>query len=237
MADILKFFGTNLKISGPLHTIPLEWFTPPKKTYSDKLIRPFQTPKANRAVKLKSLISVTTLTLLFFQFIQISLNKSAIIEISLLSWMLFFIFTVSNFHINICRIKSPEIAAFINGLIQFDQMYPKKKLQFSKLTFQEFACVVTVYGLYVSSLIFPFGAVFGFHWIDPNKPSLAGYWLIPKPHDFTDNILTKVTVFGIKTVVIMFNYWAWSFVLTGPGFVVALLQNVCVNTILGSIET
>lgn len=236
MSNILKFYGTNIKISGPFRTIPLEWFTPAQPTYSNKLLRPFQAPEANRAVQVKLIISVATLTLLFFQGIQISLTKNTAIQNSILSWMLIFMLTVSNFFVYVCRKKSPEFAAFINGLIQFDKLYPKKASQYKSMTIQEIACVVTVHGLNVSQVLLPFGVIFGFHWIDPWKPSLAGYWLIPISHGSTENFLTKITALGIKCLVLLYNYWMWNFVLAGTVFAVGLLYNLCVNTILESVD-
>lgn len=150
--------------------------------------------------------------------------------------MLFFILLVCNFHTNICQRKAPEISAFINGLIQFDQMYPKKKRQFRTMTFQEVACLVTVFGVTGSMSVFPFGAIFGLHWIYPWKFSLAGYWLIPKSDPLTDSFLIRIVAVGIKILILVYNCWVWNFVIFGAGFVVGLLHNLCVNTILGSLE-
>ncbi len=207
MTDILKFYGTNLTISGFLHSIPLEWYAPAKQSYSNKLLRACQTPEANKALKFKSIISAATLAIILFQAIQNSLCQNCPIENGLLSWMLCFILIPCNFHVNICRIKAPEISAFINGLIQFDKMYPKKVYRFTEMSFQRFACLVTVLGLMASQTAFPFGAIFGFHWVNPWKFSLAGYWLIPKPNHTTDSTLVKGVALGIKMLVLMFNCW------------------------------
>ncbi len=236
MADILKFYGSNFTISDPFYSIPLEWFTPAKQTYSKKLLRTSQTQEAKKALKFKSIISAATFALILFQAIQNSLCQNDAAKSSILNWMLLFLLTMGNYHVYICRIKAIEMSAFINGLIQFEQMYPKIPHRFKKMKLQELACLATVFGVTASQYILPFGITFGFHWVYPWKFSLAGYWLIPKPNNITGSILARGVALGIKILVMVYNCWIWYFVIFGTGFVVAGLHNVCINTILKYVE-
>ncbi len=235
MAQILAIYGTNFKVSGPLKAVPLEWFCPDKPTQPKKLLRLINDEMYDRAYSIKSGICFATLLLIIFQGIlktpQIGESKAN----QVLLWLLVIILFSGAFYLHVIRISAPEIADAINGLIQCDHLYPKRPKKVADIPIIELMGNAFVRAIFISQVVLPLGAVFGFHWQTPWKASLAGYWLIPK-QDNNGNIVLNLIAPVVKIVVLLYNYWIWNFLITTSGFVIGILQILYILTMLGNIE-
>ncbi len=236
MAMILKFYGNNLKISGPLHSVPLEWFSPVPVTYSKKLLRVVDDKSFQRHLLWKSFVVSVTGLLVLAQGIQVCFNKTADpLKTVILPWMLIIILATCLTYHHVCITKPAEIAELINGFIQFDKMYPNTERKLVDLPILRIFGKVFAIGISVSQVVFPIVVVFGLHLNDPWKASLAGYWIIPKPSN-QSGILAQSITFGIRIIVLAYNYWFWNFLVAPMAVVLGLLFNVCTLTLLDCID-
>ncbi len=238
MAEILKIYGSDIKISGPFHTIPLQWYSPDKPLYSSKLLRSITNTAAQKTLKRKSIFVTATICILILQgTLQTNIRNNATSSDSSLYFMLLFILLASNFYVYFCQSKPSYLAHYLNGLIQFDRMYPSKPQKLSTMSLQEIACVVMVKAALFSLIVVPIGIVFGFHWTNPWQASLAGYWLIPEIDNQDNPTLQNIFHLVCKLVVLSYNLWIWVFALTAPVFVVGLLHTLSTTVLLKDIET
>ncbi len=211
MAMILKYYGNNFKISGPLHTVPLEWFRPVPATYSKKLLRVVDDESYRRRLLRRSFISCVTFLLVLFQGIQVSFkNTTDPLQTLILLWLLILILTTCVIYHHVCTTKSGKIAELLNAFIQFDKMYPKIERKFLDLPIKRILGTIMAKLIFLAEVGFPFAVVIGFHWNDPWKPSLVGFWLIPKLSN-QSGTLSESRDFRIKLIVLAYNYWFWSF--------------------------
>ncbi len=234
MAEILKNFGSNLKISGPFQTVPLEWFFPTKPTYSTKLLRFVNTESANQASAKKSNILLGILSLVILQTIVEFKHKSESIQNHMSYCVTVMLLSTSYLHIHLCRMFAPQIALFINGLIQFDFIHQNRKNNISVL---EVLNKVMIKLMLCAQVILPLSIVFGLHWNYPWKASLAGYWLIPKADDLGTGSLGEILRMIIEQVVMLINAWALAYGINAPGFCIAVIYNSCIAVLLRDIET
>ncbi len=225
MAEILKYFGTNLAISGFLRSVPLEWFSPKD---APKLLKPITKPGYNRFLTIKSHIATLSILLIALQAIYTANDPNS----SLITWMIFAMISTCDSHQYFCRTKAAELSDIVNSLIQFDQRYPKKQRKLSEMSVLQLLSTVMVPAVFLTQFVIPIGAVFGFHWNNPWKASLAGYWLIPKLNDIETWISFQVS----KILVLLFNYGIWAFIVQGPVVVIALCQTLWITTMLDNIE-
>lgn len=240
MTKILKVFGTNLRISGPFHSVPLEWFAPSQLTYSKKLLRVIETKSAEKSLKLNSFVSTVTVVMLWIQvihgFLRSSYNDPK--NSSILPFGFVLLLTASNVYFHICRMKRVQIAELINGFIQFEDIYP---ILDARKTFD--LPIVQLFGIlfarvmFLTQFVVPIGAVFGMHFKNSEKPSLAGYWLIPSDKsDWQNEIMFEYSAVGIKLGILLYNYWIWSFLNSSSCFVCGLIHNLCITTLLDCIQ-
>ncbi len=231
MGEIIKLFGTNLKVSGILHSIPLEWFCPPKPAYSSKLLRPINDIKYTKTLKRKSFIATATLFIILCQGL-VSLKNSSIADTDIYWLVVIFIFTGTYFQ-NLSRTSSSEFAVFINALIQFDFMYQKQPRLLGNITAIEFLSSVFVQALFLTEFIIPAWAVFVLNWNQSWKISLAGYWLIPNSAlEILGFDASKILQVFVIAVVLVYNFWMFCFVFKGPTLVVSLIQNLSVTILI-----
>ncbi len=238
MADILKFYGTDLKISGPLKSVPLEWFCPEPSTFSKKLLRVITDPRFNKSIIRKSYMSTATVLLILAQGAYHLCNTTTETKKSLLlPCMLILILTASMFYFYVCRAKAVEIAELINGFIQFDKMYPKNAKKLFDLPILQMFGMAMAKVIFLSQIVVPIGAVFGFHIHDPWKPSLAGFWLIAKTENESEiDILVDCFAISIKIVVLLYNYLIWNLLISSSVFVVGMLYNICTGALIDCIK-
>lgn len=237
MAAIQKIYGSNLKISGLFHTVPLEWYSVAKPLYSSKLLRHIN-KTAQNVLKRKTLLATATIIVIIIQgILQTKFIKSTACQDPTLLMMIIFMLMASNCYVHFCKNEAKNIANLLNGLIQFDKMYPSKPRKFVNMSLEEMACVVMVKFAFFSGVVIPIGIVFGFHWKYPWKTSLAGYWLIPETNDQQNGALYKFVQTVCKLFVLLYNLWLWMFVVAAPVFVAGMLYTLSITILLGYIET
>lgn len=236
MVDIIKNYGSNFKISGPFSAIPLEWFTSTKEIYSPKLLRPINDEHSRVKLARKCYISAVTFLLIIFQHIFASKYNPASKSNEIVIWLIISLLSLSIYYVYFFRKNVSHIAEFINGLIQFDSMYPKNPKTFREMTATEFLSMIMVLAAFLSQILFPLAAVLGLHWTNPRKSSLAMYWLIPEQDFVQGNLFLEMVLIFSKLVVMMYNCWMWTFVLNGSAFAVGFLFTLAVTTTLKNIE-
>ncbi len=232
MANIQTLLEKNLNISNRFYTIPLEWA-------SAKRFIPTTTKSWKRCLKVKSIIS----KIIPFSIILQTIYKYAKhgnendLEIVTTCLVLGMIIPLA-FFFHFCQNIAPELASFLNGLIQFEQMYhPKKSKKLSEMKLQDILQILILKLAPLTQLLLPFGVVFGLHWMNPYKASLAGYWLILDSPKENDCWYYKITAAVNKLIVLGINYWTWNFLFTMALFVVVTIHFVCVANLLGNFET
>ncbi len=237
MADILRYYGTNLKISGPLHGIPLEWFSPSAPTYSDKLLRPINDRIKIRNLNKQSLLSMVTIFILMVQGVQSSNSDGDELNYQPVVLGLFLIILVmSTFQSVLCRLKTLALAELINGLIQFDRLYPKRQKKLREMSIYELFSLLMPKAGFSWQVTISIGTVFGLHWSNPWKITLAGYWLIPKEINSECQIISTIYFVICRIVVMMLNFWNWTFVVCAPAFVYVVIHTLSISAIIRNIE-
>lgn len=233
MAEIQKYFGSNLKLSGPLHSNPLEWFCPNPSTSSKELLRVVPDKALKRALIRKKYIATVAVSLTLIQGIHgVESEKNLI-----LPFMLIHLLCVSLFYLYVSNTKAAEVAGLVNAFIQFDKMYPKQATKLADLPLNQLFGMVMAKLIFFSQVFIPFGVVFGFHINDPTNPSLAGFWLIPKVDNETETWMSsKYIAHAIKASVLLFNYWLWNFLVAASVLNCGLIFNLCTISILDCIE-
>lgn len=235
MAEILKYYGTNLKLSGLCHSVPLEWFCPSPPTYSSKLLRVVNTENFDRRLKLKSYVASVTVVLLLFQGLQASFTTS--FKELVLPWMLILLSTACLFYLYVFRKKALEISELINGFIQFDTIYPKTATKLVSMPIRMCFGWVAAKLMFFTQVVYPIAIVFGLHFNDPWKPSLAGFRLIPKLDSQLENYtFAELVAGGIRITVLLYNYWIWNFLFAPIIILGGLIMNLCIIILLDNIE-
>ncbi len=83
----------------------------------------------------------------------------------------------------------------------------------------------------VSSAIFPLLFVFGLHLINPFKPSLVGYFVLPECHHGLHSQISVVQImlgFFVKAAAFVGNKWVWFFFgAHGVVFVIVTVHIIC----------
>lgn len=237
MADILKVYGSNLKMSGPFHAIPLQWLKSKETLYSPKFLIAIEEERYRVTLARKCYLAGATFLLIIFQEV-LHLNFSSTISSDEITfWLLIVVLIASNCFLNFTRHTASQLAELINGLIQFDSMYPKEQKTLKETSIREILSNIMARAVVFSQYMIPVGAVFGLHWNNPWKSSLAMFWLIQKPAVETQNVFLHTIQVGTKLVVMFYNLWMWVFVMAGPGFTVGVLQNLSTTALIKNIET
>lgn len=238
MSNILKFFGSNLKISGPCNSVPLEWFRPIPPTYSKTLLRVVKDDKSKKSLRDKSYFATATIVLLLIQGFYESINSPyEDFKRVIIPWMLIIISIAGIFYLYVCKTKAAEIAELVNAFIQFDKMYPRVAKRFCELPVGQILGLAMTTAIFFSQIVVPIGAVFGFHLIDPYKPSLEGYWLIHESDNQSErSIFTKCISIVIATFLLIYNYRIWNFFVAPLVLVSGVLYNLCTIALLDCID-
>lgn len=238
MAQILKFYGRNRKIWGQCNNVPLEWFRPSQPTYSNKLLRVIENKDAHKALQQKTYdTTATTLLLLFQGTWQVLKNGADYNQNMILSWVLIILLASLLFDQHVCSHKSAAIAELVNGFIQFEKMYPKRTRNFLDLPVLQRCGNILPNVYFFSQVAWPVGVIFGLHLTDPWKPSLAGYWIIPKVElEPGQNILFGYLAIAIKVILLGYNYWLWNYLTPAALFLIGMVYNLCTISLLECIE-
>lgn len=125
--------------------------------------------------------------------------------------------------------KHSSIRHCVNALFQMERILPKHLINRRKQFVQK-ANVMFAYSTIPTEIIIPIVFAHGLHWINPCKPTLAGFWLIPSckktfKSEHTVPGFTKLN-FIIKLVVILVNHWQWSFIFLMAGYTICIIQTL-----------
>lgn len=236
MAETVKYFGTNRAISGCFPSIPLKWVSSATKPRATTL-HVLNSKNETKNLKFKSYVATAVFLLLIIQCIQAFLDNTSSESENVINIMLLGLLTECIVCLNWSQMRASELAAFINALLEFDQLYPTAPNKLKDMSLQRLTSIINVKALILTEYLLPVGATFGLHWNNPWKASLAGYWLIPNPGDFKCGILSKIYLHGTKLIVMAFNCWFWMFVVGAGCIVNAVVHNVCISALLRCIET
>lgn len=225
-------------LQGRFHCIPLQWYTNLDKNWrSTKLVRSKNDQKTNKSLKIKLFVFTGTWLVVIYQTIFTQISDEDI-STKIFAWLTTSILISVLIFFNELRLQSTEVATLINCLIQFDVINRKRSRRISERPFAERIRLCVTYAMLYTGTLFPIIFVFGVHWYYPWKPSLAFYWLIPKPYDlnipeiFEDNMLRTV----VKFLVCLYNYWVWGSLLESTGFVMGILLNLSTAILLDNLK-
>lgn len=137
-----------------------------------------------------------------------------------------------------CDKQAQKICVLFNGILRFSANHKNQKSQKPKILVK--LCISIAYILPLAAILSPFILVIGFHWQNPCKPSILGYWLleqcskVPTPIQESSyralaSVITKVIVFGINT-------WTWLFGTVAVFVFIGGIQMICGVCILEFIE-
>lgn len=237
MSAIIKFFGENWKICGLFQSLPLEWYAPVYVQYSPVLLRSTSNIHKRKLLSMKLVVLAVTMLVLLLQAIwQGKYEAQKDTSNTLTTWLsiaLFLAFIIDTF---ICFAKASEIAEMVNGFIQFDYIHKQTATKsWTSLSSHEMLTALMAYAVILTQILLPLGFVFGLHWHNPWKASIAGYWLITKRvYSFADmdGILELLT----RVLILTANYWIWSIVINGPCFAAGVLHTLCSATLSNNIN-
>lgn len=127
--------------------------------------------------------------------------------------------------------KPTEIRDFINALLQLDFIF-KEETENRRMPLVHKINLAAVYALIMTAIVLPIGFVYIFHWENPCKSTLVGYWAIWKCYTSNEaaDMIPPFADLLSQFLVILLNHWLWSFSLHGAVFCVGLMQ------ILGTIS-
>lgn len=72
------------------------------------------------------------------------------------------------------KAKEHEITQYCNGLFQFEEKYSTVLSKDNKAPFIIWISILMVYATLITMVALPLSFVYGFHWLNPCKPSLVG---------------------------------------------------------------
>lgn len=161
---------------------------------------------------------------------------------------------ISNYCTALALFKYREcICHYINGLAQFHSIYSKHsnsskgKNVSQKLTLQNMLFWGAIFGLFFTCYLLPVAYAYPLHWMNPCKPSLSGYWLLPECHKFegslfkySENVSSQLfeQIFGIllKIIIMMINHWLWAFGCNAAILAIGGMMLMCTMTMVECID-
>lgn len=131
---------------------------------------------------------------------------------SVLSWLSLFVLVIGQGFVRELTKKPEEITFLFNTIFRLDSVLPdigenKRTPLLIKMN------IMLVHASMLTVFIAPIGFVYGQHWINLCKPSLAGYWLIPMCKSTSGYpSTTQASIdFFVKFFILLFNHWLWMF--------------------------
>lgn len=112
------------------------------------------------------------------------------------------------FCLNALRKHVNEICSFVNSL-EFEL---DTSIIYTKTTVLEYIVLLYCKQMPLSGITIPFAFIYGFHYFQPCRPSISGYFLIPECLS-VDNSLAYFGTIGAKLgklLVFLWNHWAWT---------------------------
>lgn len=133
-------------------------------------------------------------------------------------------FSICVIYIHSCQNKSNTLVNYWNSLFKFKQKYSRV---FSDLTWRHLSTIECMNLLFVPSILVcsaVFGPCFilGFHWTNPCKPTLIGYFLMEQCYESVKYEIRSIQFlfnFVVKLLVFVSNIWVWCFGVNGASFI------------------
>lgn len=124
-----------------------------------------------------------------------------------------------------------EFCVFVNGLGILSKNLKSNPTKLNLLTALN---EIVAYMLLLSAILHVPTIVFGFHFLNPCKPSLMGYWLLPQcwstqcssAKNVTNTLLSVVALFQ-KILLLVTNYWMVGFGINAGPLAVGYLMILC----------
>lgn len=120
--------------------------------------------------------------------------------------------------------ESFEFGKFINA--QYDASHARTSLQLRD-RLGLFVAGIT----FLSGILFPTGFVFGLHFVNPNKASLIGYWLL-EPSNCSQTVWLHIKKIGV----LIANMWIWNYGVGATIFVSNIVTNLSILSLRHALE-
>ncbi len=236
----ISLFSLTVRIAQSLGSILLRWNI---KTQKMNLVSNYS--HKNKKLKQKLVIQAVLLLIMAFQGIFLmpafQQTKSYNFIVKIVYGFGLVIFS-THFQVQVCLRQATNICLYVNGILQFQTKYRNIATNgisgpmFTRpLSLIERMNVFYAYAYCPSMLCLPIAYIYGLHWMDPCKPSIIGYWLIPECGTYW-NSGNWIWSFSGKLVVFVINHWTWSFSLNVSTLVICGIQILCTLSLRGFIE-
>lgn len=142
-------------------------------------------------------------------------------------------------HVQVGRTKTAEMVVLLNALLQFDSIHKDKVVVRRFRSIRDRMNILFVQSIILSVVVVPIGYVYGFHWMQPCKPSIVGYFVIDECHSWpmAKSLFQKTWDKLAKICVFMLNHWMWSYGLHGAAFCTCAFLTITTSRIRSFIET
>lgn len=120
-----------------------------------------------------------------------------------------------------CYQNRVYIYLYVNGLVRFHAQHNYRQSQQTNhgpayVSIRKLLYCSCIFAMFITWFALPIMYSYGLHWINPCKPSLAGYWLLPECHfrlheKFGNGLLIGVLDTTLKVVIMLANHWIWVF--------------------------
>lgn len=145
---------------------------------------------------------------------------------SIMGWLIFVLMAVCTFVLHTCLNKCSELKLFLNGLV--DLSNKSTLITRTPSNFSELLEYLLVPLSLLCGLILPPFIVFGFHWQNPCKTSLIGYFLLEECHSNTLEMELNMSAFIrrylVKIMVYIANIWTLFLGINGGMYAFVVVQ-------------
>lgn len=148
-----------------------------------------------------------------------------------LAWLAFVALTTSTITTHLTKNKGKILEALLKNLIAFHKTHetrcnkPPKALSLNKALNR----LTLLAGLLTGLFLAPFFAL-GFHWVNPFKSSLIGYFLLNQCLFNATGCMNSTSEIGnvlLKTIVYFGNLVVWYFAINGQVFIATAIHIIC----------
>lgn len=133
-------------------------------------------------------------------------------------YMLFGLLLGTNFACYLClvsfRTTTTATCLFVNGLLNLTRGVTNSSVAKAKLESTSKYSLCAAYLFFWSIIGLPFVLIFGLHFLNPCKPAIAGYWLIPECNTAiigTSEWCWTVVTLAVKCTSLLTNYFMFAF--------------------------
>lgn len=147
----------------------------------------------------------------------------------------FVILIMNTLHLHGCAKQAPTLVQYVNGNLQFIEQYKEHETKNRKSLGIQKLSIMLGYMIFISGSSMPFMIVYGLHWKNPCKPSLAGYWLLGKCNGRGSNL--KYWNLTLKILVLLWNHWLWNVGFRLGTFIIVDLHLILAQSLWNCLDT